>query len=148
THPDDLDNDLRECEQLTRGEIKSYGVEKRFFHKDGHTIWAYNNWSVVEDDLGKPLHFLTYIRDITDRKLAELALYESNERNKAILRALPDLMFLQTRDGVYLDYYAKDVRDLMVPPETFLGKNIRDVMPPDLAEKVQECVARLKDHED
>jgi len=148
THPDDLDNDLRECEQLTRGEIKSYGVEKRFFHKHGHTIWVYNNWSIVEDDLGKPLHFLTYIRDVTDRKLAELALYESNERNKAILRALPDLMFLQTREGVYLDYYAKDIRDLLVPPESFLGKNIQEVMPPDLAEKVQACIARLKDHED
>jgi signal transduction histidine kinase len=36
----------------------------------------------------------------------------------------------------------------MVPPETFLGKNIRDVMPPELAEKVQECVERLKDHDD
>jgi len=148
TYPDDRDNDWRECEQLIRGEIKSYGGEKRFLHQDGHTIWVYNNCSIVEDDLGKPLHFLTYIRDVTDRKLAELALYESNERNKAILRALPDLMFLQTREGVYLDYYAKDVRDLMVPPETFLGKNIRDVMPPDLAEEVQACVARLKDHED
>jgi PAS domain S-box-containing protein len=148
THPDDLYNDWREREQLIRTEIKSYGVEKRFFHKDGHTIWVYNNCSIVEDDLGKPLHFLTYIRDVTDRKLAELALYESNERNKAILRALPDLMFLQTREGVYLDYYAKDVRDLLVPPETFLGKNIRDVMPPDLAEKVQECIERLKDHDD
>ena len=126
-----------------RGEIKSYDLEKRYRHKDGHTVWVYVSCSVVEDDHGKPLHFIAYVRDITDRKLAEQALLESNERNQAILRALPDLMFLQTKEGVYVDYYARDPRELAVPPETFLGKNIRDVMPPDLAEKVLDCFGRL-----
>src|SRR5215470_14271016 len=36
-------------------------------------------------------------------------------RNSAILRALPDLMFVQTRDGVYVDYNAKDEALLVVP---------------------------------
>lgn len=143
THPDDFEADWSQCQRLVRGEIKSFDLEKRYLHKDGHTIWVYLNCSVVEDDAGKPVHFITYIRDITDRKFAEQALLESNERNQAILRALPDLMFLQTREGVYLDYYARDVKELLVPPETFLGKNIREVMPPDLAEKVMDCFSRL-----
>ena len=37
-------------------------------------------------------------------------------RHSAILRALPDLMFLQSRDGVFLDYSAKDPSSLLVPP--------------------------------
>ena len=143
THPDDFEADWCQCQRLIRGEIKSFDLEKRYLHKDGHTIWVYVNCSVVEDDAGKPVHFITYIRDITDRKFAEQALLESNERNQAILRALPDLMFLQTKEGVYLDYYARDRKDLLVPPETFLGRNIREVMPSDLANKVMECVARL-----
>ena len=40
-------------------------------------------------------------------------------RNSAILRALPDLMFIQTRDGVYVDYNAKDESLLFVPPSSF-----------------------------
>ena len=68
---------------------------------------------------------------------------ESNERTQGILRALPDLMFLQTKDGVYLDYYARDPRELLVPAEQFLGKNVRDVLPPELAERLIECFDRL-----
>jgi PAS domain S-box-containing protein len=144
THPDDFEADWSQCQRLIRGEIKSFDLEKRYLHKDGHTVWVYLNCSVVEDDAGKPVHFITYIRDITDRKFGEQALLESNERNQAILRALPDLMFLQTKDGVYLDYYARDQKDLMVPSESFLGKNIREVLPSELADRVMECVARLE----
>ena len=55
---------------------------------------------------------------------------ESEARNNAFLRALPDLMFLLTREGVYLDYSAKDETALIVPPEQFLGKDMRDTIPP------------------
>src|SRR5436190_13793960 len=40
---------------------------------------------------------------LTERKLAEIALRESEERNRAIHAAIPDLMILQSRDGIYLD---------------------------------------------
>lgn len=143
THPDDFEADWSQCQRLIRGEIRSFDLEKRYIHRDGHTIWVYLNCSVVEDDNGQPIHFITYIRDITDRKLAEQALQESNERNQAILRALPDMMFLQTRDGVYLDYYARDHNQLLLPSEMFLGKNLHEVLPPDLAAQVMECVAKL-----
>ena len=47
-------------------------------------------------------------------------------------------MFLLTLDGVYLDYHARDPKDLLVPPEEFLGKNMRDVLPPTLAEALAQ----------
>lgn len=143
THPDDFEADWSQCQRLIRGEIRSFDLEKRYLHKDGHTIWVYLNCSVVEDDHGRLVHFLTYIKDITDRKLAEQALAESNERNQAILRANPDLVFLNNKEGVYLDYYARDRNDLLVSPEIFLGKNIRDVLPPELAERFMDCIEQL-----
>lgn len=143
THPDDFEADWSQCQRLIRGEIRSFDLEKRYLHKDGHIIWVYLNCSVVEDDHGRLVHFLTYIRDITDRKLAEQALLESNERNQAILRALPDMMFLNTKEGIYLDFYARDASTLLAPPEAFLGKNIRDILPAELAERVMECIGRL-----
>ncbi|HKE55958.1 MAG TPA: ABC transporter substrate binding protein [Pyrinomonadaceae bacterium] len=81
-------------------------------------------------------------RDITERKRAENALRETEERNRAILRAVPDLMFLQTEDGVYLDYHAKDQRALMVPPEQFLGKNMSEFMLPELATTFRQAFKR------
>ena len=64
-------------------------------------------------------------------------------RNNAILRALPDLMFVQTRDGVYVDYNAKDESLLLVPPSQFLGRNMREILPPFLTAKFDEKFRRL-----
>jgi PAS domain S-box-containing protein len=50
-------------------------------------------------------------------------------RNDAILRALPDMLFLQSKDGVYLDYRAQ-ASQLLLPAERFLGRNMREVLPP------------------
>src|ERR1044072_6218343 len=81
-------------------------------------------------------------------KLAEDARRQSEERNLATLRAIPDLMFLQTRDGVYLDYHARDTEALYLPPEAFVGKNMRDVMPPELAEMFLERFSLVDESDD
>jgi PAS domain S-box-containing protein len=147
THPEDFAADWSQCQRLIRGEIRSFDIEKRYLHKEGSIVWVYLNCSVVEDDDGRPVHFLTYIKDITDGKLAEQALLESDERNQAILRALPDLVFLNNREGIYLDYYARDINDLLVSPAVFMGKNIREVLPSKLAERFMQSIGRL-DHTD
>lgn len=58
---------------------------------------------------------------------------ESSQRNRAILRANPDLVFLMSRQGVYLDYHAREPSELLVRPDLILGKNVRDVLPAQLA---------------
>ena len=75
----------------------------------------------------------------------ELALERSEARNRAILSAMPDLMFVMRRDGTYLDYHARTPGQLLVPPEEFLGKNISDVMPPELAAQFQKCLEQASD---
>jgi two-component system NarL family sensor kinase len=72
----------------------------------------------------------------TDLEKSAAALKESEAKNRAILEALPDMMFLLDENGTYLDWHAKDRRDLFVPPEMFLGKNMRDVLPRDLSHKL------------
>jgi PAS domain S-box-containing protein len=71
THPDDFMADWSQCQRLIAGEIKSFDLEKRYIRKDGQIVWIYLNCSVVEDEAGKPLHFLTYIRDISEKKRLE-----------------------------------------------------------------------------
>ena len=68
------------------------------------------------------------------RREAEGALLRTEARNAAILRTVPDLMFVFSPDGVYLDYHAPSPDALFVPPEQFIGKHMRDVLPPDLAQ--------------
>ncbi len=73
----------------------------------------------------------------------EQALYSSQARSAAILRAIPDLMFVLSKDDHrYLDYYCANPGDLLVPPDRFLGKPMRDVIPPDLAARFQDAFAQ------
>lgn len=77
-----------------------------------------------------------------DRALA--AFRASEERNRAILRALPDMMFLISADDVFVDYHAKDKSQLLAPPEAFLGKKLEDVLPPPLAEQLLDAFKRAR----
>jgi PAS domain S-box-containing protein len=71
THPDDLEADLVHVQQLLAGEIQKYQMEKRYFHKDGHALWILLSVSLVRDAEGNPLHFISQIQNITERKRAE-----------------------------------------------------------------------------
>ena len=77
---------------------------------------------------------LILIAGLLEQNRAEhRSLVEMEHQNSATLRALPDLMFLQSRDGVYLKHFAPSNSQLLVSPEFFLGKNMRDILPPDVA---------------
>jgi C4-dicarboxylate-specific signal transduction histidine kinase len=74
---------------------------------------------------------------------------QTEARNNAFLRALPDLMFVQTRDDhIYVDYSAKDESLLIAPPGQFLGKRMRDVIPAPLADMFEEKFRRLMNGEE
>jgi signal transduction histidine kinase len=80
---------------------------------------------------------------IRERQLSEHALGEINLRNQAILRAIPDMMFILDPNGVYLDYYARDPGMLLHSPNEFLGKSLYEVLPPDLAQQVYEVLDKV-----
>ncbi len=137
-HEDDRERVSAETEAILQSG-KDGILQFRSIRKDGQVIWQEAHESAILDEQGKPIGLSGVTLDITERKLAEESLRQSEDRNRAILRAIPDLMFLQTLDGTYLDYHASDPNDLLTPPETFLGKNIRDVLPPDLVEGFLKC---------
>lgn len=63
-------------------------------------------------------------------------------RNRAILRAIPDLMFVLLRDGTIVDYHARDSSLLLVPPPAFLGRRVGDVLPPPVGQQMMDAVDR------
>lgn len=71
THPDDLQTDLQLLNDLVDGKIDHYEMEKRYFHKKGHTVWVLLSVSIVRNEVNEPVHFISQITDISDRKKAE-----------------------------------------------------------------------------
>ncbi|HET9492863.1 MAG TPA: PAS domain S-box protein [Chloroflexia bacterium] len=71
THPDDLEADLDQVRAMVAGEIRTYQMEKRYFHRQGHVVWVLLSVSMVRDGAGRPMYFLSQVQDITGRKRAE-----------------------------------------------------------------------------
>ena len=74
THPDDLEADLGYVSQMLASEIRTYQMEKRYFHSSGHIVWILLSVSLVRDKNQQPLYFISQIQDITPRKQAEARL--------------------------------------------------------------------------
>jgi diguanylate cyclase (GGDEF)-like protein/PAS domain S-box-containing protein len=81
THPDDLDADLALVGELLAGHIRTYQLEKRYIRADGEVVWALLSVSLVRDDDGTPLHFVSQLQDITERKAEEAGLRHRAERD-------------------------------------------------------------------
>ena len=80
--------------------------------------------------------------DVTRQRDTESRLRESEARNKALLNALPDMIFIMNGEGVFVDYHASREARLLMPPDVFLGRSIREVLPGDIAEKT---ISRIED---
>lgn len=97
THKDDLEKDLSLLQQLMKGEIETYSLEKRYIKKDGGITWAFLNVSLVRDPDGKPLYFISGIHDINKRKQYEEELKKSKEELEQRVRERTSyLTLLQT----------------------------------------------------
>ena len=83
THPDDLTSDLQYARELLAGERVFYRMEKRYFHRDGHSVWINLTASLVRKPAGEPLHFIAQIEDITERK--QLADSRAEARDQALM---------------------------------------------------------------
>lgn len=116
--------------KIARDEKRNYFV---FPHKlaSGEIKYVEVHSSPVEIS-GETLLF-SIIYDITERRQAEESLRMSEAENRAIVKAVPDLMFRLGRDGTYLDSFHQEDSPYYVPPEVFLGKKLVDVLPADLA---------------
>ncbi|MCP5049353.1 MAG: PAS domain S-box protein, partial [bacterium] len=80
-------------------------------------------------------------RHITHRKRIEEALFHSEEILRTTLTSISDLVFSLDREGKFIDYHQPAQHpDLYAPPEDFLGKNYRDVMPPHISELMGETI--------
>jgi PAS domain S-box-containing protein len=89
---------------LLRQQRTIANFESQIYQQDGSIIWISETCQAIDDDKGNFLYYEGTVRDITARKQIELALETSETHNRAILSAIPDLMFQLNRDGIYLGY--------------------------------------------
>ena len=114
-------------------------IEYTALNKDSHEFPAEFSASAIKDHSGKPIGSVTIIKDITERKRKEDELHKSETKNKAILNAIPDLMWQINKDGVFIEFIPAKDFPTIISREQIVGKNIHDVAPKWFAEKVMRC---------
>ena len=67
--------------------------------------------------------------DVTEEKRAREEFRKSEARNRALLNAIPDMIFEMDRSGVFINFFKSEEMNPVLPADEFLGKNIQEVMP-------------------
>jgi two-component system cell cycle sensor histidine kinase/response regulator CckA len=98
THPDDIRKDIENVKKLGLGEISFYKAEKRYLRKTGEIIWGNVVVSSVRNIKGTLLYYLAMIEDISERKRAEEAIRESEERFRMVFENVFDGISIYSED--------------------------------------------------
>ncbi|MBP9096953.1 MAG: PAS domain S-box protein, partial [Ignavibacteria bacterium] len=131
------DTDTITLQEMKHMQFDEYGnVKGKFLYLDVHKAPLIN-------DHGELIGTVGSARNITESKAAEKALRESESRNRAFLNAIPDLIFILSQDGIFIDYKSEREELLLLPPENFVGKHIREVLPEKLAILTIEKIGAL-----
>jgi PAS domain S-box-containing protein len=92
THPDDLETTRGQVERALAGRQDTIAGESRYLRPDGQIVWGAFQSSLVRDADGVPRYFVSQVVDVTERKLAEEALRESENRYRGLVESSQDLI--------------------------------------------------------
>jgi PAS domain S-box-containing protein len=103
--------------------IKGYAFE--FIKKDGTKAFNEISVSLIRDAQGKPIGFRGMSRDVTERKLAEEALRQSEKKYRTILETMQEAYYELDLKGNFTLVNDKVCRDLGYTKEELIGTNSR-----------------------
>ncbi|TWU06833.1 Sensor protein FixL [Symmachiella macrocystis] len=111
-----------------------YSIDYRVVLPSGTEKHVHGQAKVTYDDSGNAIMLSGTTQDVTARVQAEEELRNSESMLRALLEAIPDMIFRVHRDGTLLDFIPAADSPPYLPREEFLGKKIEDVLPPYVAQ--------------
>ncbi|MCG8012550.1 MAG: PAS domain S-box protein [Candidatus Thiodiazotropha weberae] len=121
TYPDDLDADLALVKEVLSGKRKTYSMDKRYIKSSGALVWIRLTVSLVRDDDGEPLYFISVIEDIDQRKKNAEKLIEA----AAVFRSTGEGVTITDHEGNILDVNDAFTRITGYSRDEVIGRNPR-----------------------
>ena len=135
-HPDDRGTMAAYLAEEVAGKGQNFSKEYRIIRQNDHAErWVYGMGRLEFDAQGKPLKMRGVIRDITESKLSEMQLRDSEERNRATFEQAAVGIVHISFEGRYMRCNNRFAEIIGYPIEEIPGLKFEQVtMPEDIAE--------------
>ncbi|MDX1537219.1 EAL domain-containing protein [Arsukibacterium sp.] len=148
THPEDLDQDQHQFNQLAQDITSSYTLEKRYFNKAGDSIWVKLAVAKAPETQSDTPYFIAVVQDISAQKLAERQLLESELRFRTLLDNAPQIS-VQGYDQDGTTIYWNRASELIYgySKEEALGRSLLELIIPEEAHsEVRQAITYMAEH--
>ncbi len=125
-------------ELIEKGSLQNIEVNFKVKNQPDKTSLAYYEIINIKD---QPC-ILSLFYDITAQRQTEIALRESESRMSAIFSAIPDMIFEINKDGILTGFIASSEIQPLMPPEDFLGRNIKELFPVSISLQTMFAIER------
>ena len=133
---DSKDDVRRELWRLTSGAAKRVEFGARCFRPDGSPVWLDVTASSVQETDTKPRYVVAVCYDVSERRRAEIALRDSEERFVAVIDSMESAVVVKDLQGRYEFANRAFLRQFDASRDAVLGKTVFDVMPQDQANRM------------
>lgn len=126
--PENKQTSQKYIDKAVQGDTTKTTFEKKYHHKKGHIITCNVSSSLVHDENGEPLYFISHVEDITMRKKMHEALTESERRYRKIFHHNQSIMLLiDPETAEIIDANEAAAEYYQVPLKQLVGKLITEI---------------------
>jgi PAS domain S-box-containing protein len=142
-HPEDADRVRTQFEKFMSGPDSDWADQYRFRRADGRYVYIEDQGQKFYDENGAPARIAGAMVDITERKLAEAALRESEERYRLLTELSPDGVVITDADGTIHLANPAMLRIIGAAQEDVAGRNIFEFVAPEYLDRAHDCMRVL-----
>jgi PAS domain S-box-containing protein len=137
----DVPEERKEFVQNLKAKRSLFNPDDYFYHTDGSIRFVISFYELIQ--IRQEDCILAMFYDMSAQKRTVQVLQQSEARTRALLEAIPDLIFEISSDGTFLKSIQPSVHALYLEPDQFIGRKIGDVMPEAIAEQTMTAVQRV-----
>ena len=144
-HPDDVDSYRNAFECMLASDTKVSKIRVRCVGREGQAVWLEDCFFSCEpDEQGCPRKLIAYTSNITSRCEKEARIRSLEERNRKIVEALPEFIFILDDRFVITDVLMSRGTILLHPVNELIGADGRTIYSPEVSDlfvrNIRECL--------
>ncbi|PKO88046.1 MAG: hypothetical protein CVU18_08685 [Betaproteobacteria bacterium HGW-Betaproteobacteria-12] len=138
-HPDDQPLFAAALAAVAAGAQPHHRLEYRVRRGDGSWLWVEDRGCIIDRHAdGTPAITAGVLTDITTRRTERTQIEAERSRLSALLKTLPDMVWLKDGDGVYLECNPRAARLFDRPPAAVLGRRDHELLPAEIADRLRQ----------